>query len=152
MTENPRDLAGPGYWNEVWDGKALPPPMRPEEDRLGAWVDRQFHDLFSEAFAGLRGPAVRLCEVGCGCSVWLPYFARSFGFTVEGIDYSPPGVAQSQAILRREGVDGAVHLADLFAPAAALLRAELDLKHVLPRKPLVLCPFSKHCFRRTFLE
>lgn len=127
MTENTRDLAGRAYWNDVWDGKHLPPPMRPEEDRLGTWVDRQFHDFFTEAFAGLRGPDVLLCEVGCGCSVWLPYFARSFGFTVEGIDYSPPGVEQSKAILRREGVEGAVHLADLFAPDAALL----DRAHVV---------------------
>lgn len=37
------------------------------------------------------GPDVRLLEMGCGGSKWLPYFHRAFGYEVSGIDYTEVG-------------------------------------------------------------
>jgi SAM-dependent methyltransferase len=53
--------------------------------------------------------------------VWLPYFAKEFGFRVTGIDYSSTGCEQAKAILAREGVDGDIIFADIFEPPAHLL-------------------------------
>ena len=62
----------------------------------------------------------QMIEVGCARSHWLPYFAREFGFSVTGLDYSPLGCEQEREILARAGVSGEVVCADLFAPPAAM--------------------------------
>jgi SAM-dependent methyltransferase len=54
----------------------------------------------------------RLLEVGCGSSLWLPYFSRQFGMQVAGIDYSDVGLAMSEKILRLNAVHGSLRKVD----------------------------------------
>jgi SAM-dependent methyltransferase len=53
-------------------------------------------------------------EIGCGGSVWLPYFAKHMQCEVWGIDYSAPGVDLCLDNLRAEGVSGNIILGDVF--------------------------------------
>ena len=46
----------------------------------------------------------RILELGCGGSIWMPYFARQFGMEVYGIDYSEDGIGRSRQILATNGV------------------------------------------------
>jgi SAM-dependent methyltransferase len=62
-----------------------------------------------------------LIEIGCAQSVFLPYFARYFGFRVAGLDQSELGCERSRQILERERIQGEVCCADLFNPPGALL-------------------------------
>ncbi len=48
----------------------------------------------------------KLLEMGAGGSIWLPYFAKVFGFDVSGIDYSSTGCEVAQKNLSLAGVKG----------------------------------------------
>jgi 2-polyprenyl-3-methyl-5-hydroxy-6-metoxy-1,4-benzoquinol methylase len=55
------------------------------------------------------------CEVGCGSSGWLPYFARKYGFLVSGIDYSEIGCKLAEENLRLFNIEyGDIYCKDLF--------------------------------------
>jgi 2-polyprenyl-3-methyl-5-hydroxy-6-metoxy-1,4-benzoquinol methylase len=117
------DKAGVDYWNEVWKDGSLPNPVDP---RIPGWrnsVNRALHQFFNAQFSELRGPETSLLEIGAARSKWLPYFAREFGFSVTGLDYSPTGCKQAREILRRSGVQGNVVEADLFSPPSELQHA-----------------------------
>ncbi len=116
------DRAGREYWERAWDERGLPPPLDPFGENLSCFVDREMDRFLTRAFAGLQ-PGARFLEVGCGSSAWLPYVARRFGFQVSGVDYADLGVAQAEAMLRREGVEGRIVKADLFDPPADLVGA-----------------------------
>jgi SAM-dependent methyltransferase len=60
-------------------------------------------------------------ELGCARSVWLPYLARTYGFSVVGVDYSELGCAQARTLLEREQVRGEVICSDFRSPPATLL-------------------------------
>jgi cyclopropane fatty-acyl-phospholipid synthase-like methyltransferase len=64
---------------------------------------------------------MELVEVGCAQSVYLPYFAKQFGFKVCGIDRSEMGCDRARTILEREGVKGEVYCADFFSAPAQLI-------------------------------
>jgi SAM-dependent methyltransferase len=55
--------------------------------------------------------------------MWLPYFAKEFGFEVYGIDYSEVGCQQAKQILENEGVNGEIVCADFFSPPGSMLKA-----------------------------
>jgi 2-polyprenyl-3-methyl-5-hydroxy-6-metoxy-1,4-benzoquinol methylase len=112
------------YWNSIWETWTLPRPIDPENRSLRHHVYHlEFHSLFRDTFA--KRPrsekTTSLLELGCACSVWLPYFSKEFGFRVTGIDYSATGCDQARAILARERVDGEVVCADIFQAPATLL-------------------------------
>jgi SAM-dependent methyltransferase len=117
------DKAGRSYWDAVWQGQPLPTPLDPRDASVRNHIERRFHQYFVAALGGRETAGRLLLEVGAGHSRWLPYFAREFGFAVSGIDYSPVGCAQGEAILRQAGVSGRVLLADFFAPPAEMLGA-----------------------------
>jgi 2-polyprenyl-3-methyl-5-hydroxy-6-metoxy-1,4-benzoquinol methylase len=114
----PQDRAGTGYWNRRWEGPAANRELDPLQPGIKNYVSRRFDRLFRETFAslGLSGPGVRLLEVGCAQSIWLPYFHRNFGFEVTGVDYSDVGCESAREVLAACGVDGEVVCADLFNP------------------------------------
>jgi 2-polyprenyl-3-methyl-5-hydroxy-6-metoxy-1,4-benzoquinol methylase len=123
MPETPRikDKAGEAYWSSTWEKSALPPAIDPYDRVRGNFVVRHFHSLFSELFFASDARGANLLEIGCARSVWLPYFAKQFGFKVSGIDYSEVGCQQAGATLQREGVTGKIICADFYSPPSSFV-------------------------------
>jgi|UniRef100_A0A7V6A619 SAM-dependent methyltransferase len=109
------DKAGEQYWTKVWGGTSLPVPIRVEGRGPRAWFYREFHHLW-ERHLPSGEKTIKLLEIGCAQSRWLPYFARHWGYAVAGLDYSELGCLQSRALLEREGVEGEIFHQDLFSP------------------------------------
>jgi 2-polyprenyl-3-methyl-5-hydroxy-6-metoxy-1,4-benzoquinol methylase len=115
------DKAGSTYWDHLWEEASLPPPLDPRRRGLKNYPYREFHGFFQKTFAGWPTEGRKLMEVGCAQSVFLPYFAREFGFQVAGLDRSGVGCERARMILEREKVSGPIHRADFFSPPDALL-------------------------------
>lgn len=111
------DIAGQAYWERLWDETSLPDPVDPRARGLRYHARRALHALFRE-YLDRPGTPMRVLEVGCARSAWLPYFALEFGSEIAGLDYSPLGCRQSEETLRRAGVTGEIACADLFDPPA----------------------------------
>src|SRR5574341_437658 len=56
--------------------------------------------------------AVRLLEMGCGNSLWLPYFAKKLNYVVSGIDYTEDGCRLAEANLSAVGRQGDIYCRD----------------------------------------
>jgi SAM-dependent methyltransferase len=67
-----------------------------------------------------RSSAVRLLEVGCGGSVFLPYFRSEYGFEITGLDYSEIGCEKSRAIQNAANIPADIHQGDMFEPPGGL--------------------------------
>ena len=109
------------YWDSLWKEESMPKTFDPRATNLNNYVNRRFHHYFHKLFKGLNTKGKRLLEIGCARSVWLPYFAREFGFQISGIDYSEIGCKQAEIVLRKEGVEGNVICASFFAPPKKLV-------------------------------
>ena len=108
------DRAGRLYWDQAWESEDFPEDVDPRSPRIWAHRDQLFDGVFHTVLQGMPRP--RLLELGCARSAWLPYFAREFGASVAGLDYSPLGVRQAEQRLQAAGVTGEVRCADLFTP------------------------------------
>jgi SAM-dependent methyltransferase len=117
----PRDRAGVAYWDHLWKGQATPDAIDPTSRRITDHVYLCFDRFFSTSLADKLAAGSELLEVGCGRSRWLPYFAKRFGVSVSGIDYSPVGCRQAEAILAKAGTKGVISCADIFDPPTDLL-------------------------------
>jgi len=120
------DKAGREYWNNAWQGSAVPGPIDPVDPSPRNWVNRRFHREFRRLFGESPKPGLRLLELGCAQSRWLPYFAREFGFSITGLDYSPIGCEMARSVLAGSGVAGEIVCADFFAPPD-VLRGAFDV-------------------------
>lgn len=121
----PRDVAGQEYWAEEWRGSF---ELRPEDERDRGWrnhVTIRFDELFVRFLPEVKSTSenLRVTEIGCARSRWLPYFARRFGATVAGLDYTQNGCEQARQMLAASKVDGQIHHGDLFEPPPDLLGA-----------------------------
>jgi 2-polyprenyl-3-methyl-5-hydroxy-6-metoxy-1,4-benzoquinol methylase len=114
------DKAGTAYWDQLWARQKPNPIVNPAKRGVSNTVNRRFHEYFRRAFHGTNTTGLRLLEVGCGNSGWLPYFAKSFQFKVSGIDYSEVGCEMERRILAAHTVDGEIIKADMFAPPSEL--------------------------------
>jgi 2-polyprenyl-3-methyl-5-hydroxy-6-metoxy-1,4-benzoquinol methylase len=115
------DRAGAEFWEEWWKRSRLPAPIDPYRPGLKNYVVRKFHHNFERLFEGYDTSSMELIEVGCAQSVYLPYFAKHFGFKVSGIDRSAMGCDRARTVLEREGVKGEVYCADFFSVPAQLI-------------------------------
>jgi len=61
-----------------------------------------------------RTGRIRLLEVGCADSYWLPYFAKRYAAQVYGLDYSFIGCQQANEQLARRAVEGSLICGDFF--------------------------------------
>jgi SAM-dependent methyltransferase len=111
------DLAGKDHWDQMWAQEAFPPDVDPHNPSVWAHRDRLFHGALQRILAG-RPRGLRLVELGCARSAWLPYFAKEFDFEIAGLDYSALGAQQTSDRLRESRLPGDVRCADLFAPPA----------------------------------
>jgi len=109
-TEPVRAISDSEFWEHAYHGvrksrRCLPNPRW----RLGHFeLDRVFRQFLP------RKSGLRLLEVGCGSSIWLPYFVREFGYKVSGVDYTLNGVEQAKENLARAGCTGNIIHADFF--------------------------------------
>lgn len=110
------DRAGKDYWDRAWGDEELPPEVDPRAAKIWAHRDQLFHREIERVLAGMRGRQLRVLELGCARSAWLPYFAREFGCQVAGLDYSPLGANQAARRLEESGIAGEIRCADLFSP------------------------------------
>jgi SAM-dependent methyltransferase len=117
------DKAGKEYWETSWRNFPLPRAVDYSKSGPRSYAHRRFHQYFKSVFGAFGGKPVKLLEIGCGRSVWLPYFARTFGFEVYGIDYSESGCEQSRQILARDGAAGTIVLGDFFCPPVDMIGA-----------------------------
>jgi len=128
MTER---LSEVDHWDREWTRKKIPQPLDPKDQRLKNFHALQLHAFLRNALSAIDLPADagganrrrRLIEVGCGGSVYLPYFAKEFGFNIAGIDYSSEGCELSDAVNRAAGVEAEIVEADVFQPPEAFLGA-----------------------------
>jgi 2-polyprenyl-3-methyl-5-hydroxy-6-metoxy-1,4-benzoquinol methylase len=117
------DIAGEEFWEEWWKRTRLPlpPALDPHRPGLKNYEVRRFHQAFQQLFKGYDASSTELVEIGCAQSVYLPYFAKNFGFKVAGIDRSETGCGRARKILEREGVKGEIYSADFFAVPPELI-------------------------------
>lgn len=119
---NAQDIAGKSHWDAVWNDGEIPTAADPAHNGLGNLYIRRMDAFFGQIFGtGARGRS--MLELGCGGSIWLPYFARRFGMNVSGIDYSESGCAREDEILRRSVVEGRIVCGDFFSPPTELLNS-----------------------------
>ncbi len=118
--EKVKDKAGEQYWSQVWKQMELPPAINTTDHSLANHLNIAFHQTFQKFLSDFDLKGKQLLEVGCGNSVWLPYFAQQFGVIPNGLDYSEHGCKQAEAILKRENLNGKIYHADMFTPPAEL--------------------------------
>lgn len=125
MWERSVDLekGGKKYWDDLWDNSELPGGPEPSQPGLKNYVNYRFHEFFSRLFSNMETQNKRLLEIGCARSIWLPYFAKKFGFQICGLDYSEVGCGQATRLLLREGVEGNVVCSNFFSPPQSMLEA-----------------------------
>ncbi|MCZ6772525.1 MAG: class I SAM-dependent methyltransferase [Proteobacteria bacterium] len=100
----------------------MPAPLVVQSTSLNDYLARAFDEYFSSVFSQWPPPkGATLIELGCGRSVWLPYFATSYGLSVSGVDYSESGCNQARALLARDGIQGDIRHGDIFSPTADML-------------------------------
>jgi SAM-dependent methyltransferase len=109
------DRAGREYWDATWEDEQFSREITPRSTSIWAHREQVFHRTFKKL---IDTPSPYVLELGCARSRWLPYFAKEFSARVAGLDYSPIGAAQAEAVLRRAGVGGEVRCANLFDPPA----------------------------------
>lgn len=116
-----KDKAGKEFWDKMWEEMEVSKAADPHLPGLKNLFTRRMDEFFRGVFAGTETAGQLFLELGCGTSIWLPYFAREFGFKVSGIDYSEIGCRQEKQILKQAGVEGEIVCTDFFNPPANLL-------------------------------
>ena len=116
------DLAGKDHWDQMWAQEAFPPDIDPSGASIWGHRD-QLLDRSLKRILANRPRGLKLVELGCARSAWLPYLAREFGYQIAGLDYSALGAQQTADRLHDAGIPGDIRCADLFAPPADWLHA-----------------------------
>jgi len=115
------DKAGKSHWDGFWDVRAQ---ARPESSRfpvLRGYRNAKQAEFMRQALTGIETQGKKVLELGCGDSVWLPYFAKEYGFEVWGLDYSEIGCELARNVLRRENLSGEIICGDIFSPPQSIL-------------------------------
>ncbi len=105
-------LTNQAYWASAWrrqprSRRSLRAPWHKD------WLEFQRSVL-------PREHGLRLLEVGCAASRWLPVYAKDFSYRVTGIDFDPVGCDLARRALSEHGAVGEVLCGDFFSLAASL--------------------------------
>lgn len=115
MDEPQVNLVEQTHWNHNWEASELSQPMDISPGIMKNPQHRRLHLLLRRFLSNLSAET-KLLEVGCANSYFLPYFAKEYGFSVTGLDYSKKGCEQAKAILTRGKIDGKIICSDMFTP------------------------------------
>ena len=91
------------YWNELWESNGKTKLYNTSDDSIKNYVFQRQHEFFYNYLDKYRGK--KILEVGCGDSVWLPYFKSEYGFDIYGLDYSPQGCDRANHILQENDIE-----------------------------------------------
>jgi cyclopropane fatty-acyl-phospholipid synthase-like methyltransferase len=80
------------YWDELAGGSCFPHLHLNYADRDTA---RVFHPIMEANKGG------SVLELGCGCSNFLPYFAKRYNMKISGLDYSAQRLKYAERNLTR---------------------------------------------------
>jgi 2-polyprenyl-3-methyl-5-hydroxy-6-metoxy-1,4-benzoquinol methylase len=109
------DIAGKQFWDKTERNRDVEmEAFNPDGRSVRQFGRRMWHNAFQTAFAGLENSDLKLLELGCGGSAFLPYFARRFGFKVSGIDYSENGCDLARRMCTLNGVHADITCANFF--------------------------------------
>ena len=126
--EQPGHLSDKDYWSDKYRATEFPRPVDVGDKSLKNYFRRCQHRDIARRLRELGlGKGSRVLEIGCGGSIWLPYFAREHGFEVAGLDYSERGCAAAEQVLQREGVKGKVVCGDMFDPPPKDMAGAFDM-------------------------
>ncbi|GCD80044.1 class I SAM-dependent methyltransferase [Schleiferia thermophila] len=113
------DKTSPEYWDEFWKTNRIPKEIQIQKFDINTYLYREF-DAFFRKFIEPNSD-LSLIELGCGNSVWLPYFKKEFLFRISGLDYSRLGCERSRMILDYYNVEGAIFEGNLLTPPTHLI-------------------------------
>jgi cyclopropane fatty-acyl-phospholipid synthase-like methyltransferase len=92
------------YWRCVWENITLPQEVRPAEIP-------EVHRILTSILPGKR---LSLIEIGCAPGRWMAYFARQFGFSVNGVEYVSRACEMTKENLDTLSVQAKIYNEDFF--------------------------------------
>jgi 2-polyprenyl-3-methyl-5-hydroxy-6-metoxy-1,4-benzoquinol methylase len=105
-----KKLSPQEYWDKVLKDASLP--------RCNAqyiYIYGVTMDFIDQSIR--QGNYKTFIEIGCGSSGWLPYFAKQYGLTVSGLDYSEIGCKLAEKNLQMQNIKyDEIICKDLFSP------------------------------------
>jgi SAM-dependent methyltransferase len=111
MTAELSEFASREHWDRIYDGACVAhwlPGWKPD----GSYVLMVLESVLRREIAQSRAQSI--LEIGCGNSVWLPYFARELRVAVAGIDRSESGCRLAEENLAASGAKGVIHHRDVL--------------------------------------
>lgn len=114
------------YWDRTWESVQLPKLVDLDDRSVRNHATLAFHGFFADALRGAFPNGGTLVEIGCAQSKWLPYFARTYGLNVTGVDYSELGCLRARELLKAANCGGEIVQADMFSPPERL-KAHFDV-------------------------
>lgn len=107
--EHQRSLSNKDAWEQMYRGDRICSFCPAPEIRCSAF---EMARLFRRYLPPQKG--LRLLEMGCGASRWLPFFYRTFGYEVFGVDYVESGCRQALENVKQAGGSGTFYCLDFF--------------------------------------
>lgn len=112
-----------GYWESNWGRADVSKSAYLGRNTPAQHFQSVMHSKVTKFLGNLEKPDTKFLELGCGGSHFLPYFAKTFGFQIAGIDYSEAGCESAESVLKAEDVAGEIVRGDLFNPPAHMVEA-----------------------------
>lgn len=112
------EKTSPEYWDAFWETNQIPNEIVINKKHINSYLHTEFDAFFKKHID--KGKEKKLIELGCGNSVWLPYFYKNFNLDVSGLDYSDLGCERSRFILKKYNTPGRIFEGDLFYPPEEL--------------------------------
>ncbi len=117
------NISAKSFWEKSYhkikrSRRVLPNPKW----RLGHF---ELHRTFRKHLPQKKG--LKLIEIGCGSSIWLPYFYKEFGYNVAGVDYSQVGIDQVKHNLSQVGCNESLIINSDFWDVGEELREQFDI-------------------------
>jgi 2-polyprenyl-3-methyl-5-hydroxy-6-metoxy-1,4-benzoquinol methylase len=118
--KNDNEKTQVGHWDENWR-RASTKAISSENNSGESFVWQRLKTSISSALAAAGISKGKLIEIGAGGSEWMSLFHSTYGFSVDGLDYSEVGCQRTREILEASSISGNVFYADMFAAPSDLL-------------------------------
>jgi 2-polyprenyl-3-methyl-5-hydroxy-6-metoxy-1,4-benzoquinol methylase len=116
------------YWEKEWMNLSSMTKIDPHNQSPSNLLYRKLHCSLTKLFESQNvQEKATFLEVGCGGSLWLPYFCQEFNFQVSGIDYTDNGVEAAKRIAEESKILANIIKCDVFDPPIELTSNQFDI-------------------------